>query len=174
MGARRWNPWRVAGWGAGAALLLLPLIAMQFTDEVKWDLADFIFAGALVAGVGASYELAVRKTGNRAYRAGMAVALATAFALVWANAAVGLIGSEDHPANAMFHGVLGVGIAGALIARLRPLGMAWALVATAAAQVAVVVIAAVAGMGSAGPITLFFVVLWLASAWLFRKAREKS
>jgi hypothetical protein len=160
----------MAAWGVGAALLLLPLIAMQFTDEVKWDLADFIFAGALVAGVGVSYELAVRKTGNRAYRAAVAVALAAAFVLLWANAAVGIIGSEDHPANAMFHGVLAVGIVGALIARFRAPGMAWALVATAVAQVAVAVIAAVAGHGFAGPITFFFAALWLASAWLFRKA----
>lgn len=174
MGERLWNPWRVAGWGAGAALLLLPLIAMQFTDEVKWDLADFIFAGALVAGVGLSYELAVRKTGNRTYRAGMAVALATAFALVWANAAVGLIGSEDHPANAMFHGVLAVGIAGAFIARLRPLGMAWALVATAVAQVVVAAIAALAGYGSEGARTLLFAGLWLTAAWLFRKAARDT
>jgi len=25
-----------------AAILLVPLIAMQFTDEVKWDLTDFV------------------------------------------------------------------------------------------------------------------------------------
>jgi hypothetical protein len=172
MGAGLWNPWRVAGWGAGAALLLLPLIAMQFTDEVKWDLADFIFAGALVAGVGVSYELAVRKTGDRIYRAAVAVTLATSFILVWANAAVGIIGNEDNPANAMFHGVLLVGIVGGLFARFRPLGMAWALVATAITQVAVAVIAAVAGHGFAGPITLFFVALWSTAAWLFHKASD--
>ena len=170
MGSRLWNPWRIVGWGAGAALLLLPLVAMQFTDEVKWDLADFVFAGALVVGVGVCYELALRKSGNRAYRAAVAIALAAAFALVWANAAVGIIGSEDNPANAMFHGVLAVGIVGALVARLRPLGMAWALVATAAAQGAVAGIAAAAGLGSAGAVTLIFAALWLASAWLFRKA----
>ncbi len=164
----------MAGWGAGVALLLLPLVAMRFTDEVKWDLADFVFAGALVIGVGASYELAIRKTGDRAYRAAVAIALATAFVLVWANAAVGIIGSEDNPANAMFHGVLAVGVVGALIARLRPLGMAWALVAMAVAQVAVAGIAAVAGMGSAGPVTLFFAALWLASAWFFRKAGVRA
>lgn len=123
-----------------------------------------------MAGVGVSYELAASRYGNRAYRAALAIALATAFVLVWANAAVGIIGSEDNPANAMFHGVLAVGIVGSLIARLRPLGMAWALVATAVAQVAVAGTAAVASMGSAGPITLFFAALWLASAWTFRKA----
>src|SRR5688572_8532608 len=121
-GGRRGRSWRMAGWGAGAALLLLPLLAMQVSDEVAWDLADFVFAGALVAGVGVTYELAARTTGSRAYRAAVGVALAAAFILVWANAAVGVIGSEDNPANSMYGGVLAVGILGALIARFQPYG----------------------------------------------------
>ena len=33
----------------GVALILsLPLVAMQFTDEVVWSLADFVLAGALL------------------------------------------------------------------------------------------------------------------------------
>jgi hypothetical protein len=157
----------------GAAVLLLPLVAMQFTDEVNWDLADFAFAGALVAGVGVLSELAVRRASSRAYRAAAGVALATAFILIWANAAVGIIGSEDNPANAMYVAVLAVGIAGALIARFRPRGMARAMAATALAQVLVAVIALVAGLGSAGPITVFFTALWFLSAWLFRKAARE-
>jgi hypothetical protein len=167
---RRWSRWRLAGWGAAAGFLLMPLIAMQFTDEVDWDLADFVVAGALVFGAGASYELAVRRTRNRAYRAAVGVALAAAFLLVWANLAVGIIGSEDNPANLMYHGVLAVGIVGAILARFRPRGMARALVATALAQVVVAAVALVAGLGFTGPVTLFFAALWLTSAWLFRKA----
>jgi hypothetical protein len=30
-----------------ALILLVPLIAMQFTNEVKWTLFDFVFAGTL-------------------------------------------------------------------------------------------------------------------------------
>jgi hypothetical protein len=37
---------------ATAFLLLVPLVAMQFTDEVKWDLFDFTVAGMLLAGTG--------------------------------------------------------------------------------------------------------------------------
>lgn len=172
-GRRPGSRWRLAGWAMGAAVLLLPLVAMQFTDEVNWDLADFAFAGALVAGVGVLSELAVRRTSSRAYRAAAGVALATAFILVSANAAVGIIGSEDNPANAMYVAVLAVGIAGALIARFRPRGMARAMAATALAQVLVAVIALVAGLGSAGPITVFFTALWFLSAWLFRKAARE-
>ena len=50
---RRANRWRIAGWAAAALiLLLLPLVAMQFTDEVNWDVADVAVAGALLVGVG--------------------------------------------------------------------------------------------------------------------------
>lgn len=164
----------MAGWGAAAALLLLPLFAMQFTNEVNWGAGDFAFAGALIAGVGVSYELAVRATGSKAYRAAVGVALAAAFLLVWANVAVGIIGSEDNPANQIYYGVLAVGIAGALVARFRPAGMAHALIATALAQVAAAVIAMVAGWGFTGPVTLVFAALWLTSAWLFRKAAREE
>jgi hypothetical protein len=36
---RRGSRWRLAIWGTAALILLLPLLAMQFTDEVAWDLA---------------------------------------------------------------------------------------------------------------------------------------
>ena len=51
-GGRRVGGWRIARWVAAALVLLLPLIAMQFTDGVNWDVADFLFAGALLVGVG--------------------------------------------------------------------------------------------------------------------------
>jgi GNAT superfamily N-acetyltransferase len=179
-GGRSGSRWRIAAWGTAAALMLLPLVAMQVTDEVVWDLADFAFAGALVGGVGVTYELAVRMTRNRAYRAAVAVALAAAFILVWVNAAVGIIGSEDNPANLMYGGVLAVGIVGAVIARFQPHGMARALVATALAQVSVAAIALIAGLGStaSGPLEILtlngcFAALWLMSAWLFRKAARE-
>jgi CHASE2 domain-containing sensor protein len=97
--------------------------------------------------------------------------------LVWVNLAVGLIGSEDSPANLMYVGVLAVGIMGAVIARVQPHGMARALCATAFAQALVAVIALIAGWGDpgSGPLEMFvlngcFVALFVGSAWLFRRA----
>ena len=167
---RRANPWRTAVWGAAALILWLPLFAMQFTEEVAWDLADFALFGAMLAGACGTYELCARVTDNSAYRAAVGVALAAAFILVWLNLAVGVIGDEDNPANLMYGGVLAVGIIGAVVARFQPLGMARALVATALAQAWV---ALIAGSGHTLLLTGLFVALWLTSAWLFRKAARE-
>jgi hypothetical protein len=140
---------------------------------MAWDLTDFIVAGGLVATVGSAFGLAARMTRNRAYRAAVAVALAAAFILVWANLAVGIIGSEDNPANLVFFGVLAVGIAAAIVARFRPPGMARAMVATAIAQVMGAGLALFAGGSFEGLIALLFAGLWLASAGLFRKAAQE-
>jgi hypothetical protein len=164
-------------------MLLLPLFAMQITDEVKWDAADFAIVGAMLAAACGTFELAARMTGDTLYRAAVGVAVVGAFILVWINLAVGLIGSEGDPANLMYGGVLAVAIIGAFIARFRPHGMARALAATALAQALVGVIALAAGFGSTAPsfpeaivcLTGFFAGLWLISAWLFRKAaRERT
>ncbi len=119
---------------ATAFILLLPLLAMQFTDEVVWDLADFAVFGVLLFGAGLTYELIARKAGNIAYRVAVGLALATAFILVWLIGAVGVIGAEGDLFDLMYFGVLAVGIIGAIIARFQPHGMARALFATALTQ----------------------------------------
>ena len=163
---------------ATAFILLLPLLAMQLTDEVVWDLTDFAVAGVLLFGAGLTYELIARKAGHIAHRAAVGVAVAAALLLVWINLAVGIIGNEGNLANLMYIGVLAVGIIGALIARFQPHGMARALFATALAQMLVAVIALAARLGTSGPVwprdvliaTGFFATLWLGSALLFRRA----
>ena len=166
---------------AAAFMLLLPLLAMQITDEVVWDLADFAVAGALLVGTGLMYGLAARKAGNIAYRAAVGVALAAALLLVWLNLAVGIIGTEDDRANLMYIGVLAVGIIGAIIARFRPHGMARALLATALAQALVAVVVLIFGLGLpwSPPVEIlalngFFVALFVGSALLFRYAGRKQ
>ena len=181
-GERRGSRWRIALWGTAAFMLLLPFFAMQVTDGVDWDVSDFVIFGAMLAGAGGTYELAARLTGNNAYRAAVGVALAAGFILIWMNGAVGIVGSEDNPANLMYGGVVAIGIIGAIIARFRSRGMALALVATALAQALVVGIALIAGMGSTEPpgalgiliLNGFFMALWLLSAWLFRHAAREQ
>ena len=177
-GGLRGSRWRIAAWAAVVALiLLLPLLAMQFTAEVAWDVTDFAVAGALLLGAALTYELVARMADNIAYRAAVGVAVAAALLLVWLSLGVGIIGRDGDPANLMYFGVLAVGIIGAIVARFQPHGMARALFATALAQTSVAVIALIAGLGYpwSGPLELsalngFFVALFVGSAWLFRRA----
>ena len=157
-----------------AFILLLPLLAVQITDAVVWDLADFAVGGVLLFGAGLTYELVASKGGTIAYRAAIGVAVATALILVWMNLAVGLIGNEENPANLMYGGVLAVGLFGAIIARLHPQRMAGVLFATAAAQMLVGVIALIAGLGFTLILNGFFAALWVGSALLFRRAAREQ
>jgi hypothetical protein len=157
-----------------ACILLLPVLAMQFTDEVAWDLVDFAVAGVLLFGAGLTYEVIARKGGTPAYRVAVGVAVATALVLIWMNLAVGLIGNEGNPANLMYVAVLAVGLFGAIIARFQPHGLARALFATAAAQMLVAVVALIAGFGFTLILNGFFAVLWVGSAALFQHAARSE
>lgn len=75
------------------------------------------------------------------YRAAVTVAVGSSLFLIWANLAVGLIGSEDEPANGMYMAVLAVATIGATLARLRPRGMAFTLFAMATTQTLIAAIA---------------------------------
>jgi len=115
------------------------------------------------------------------YKFACGIAIAAALLLAWLSLGVGIIGRDGDPDNRMYLGVLLVGIAGALIARFRPQGMARALIATALAQAAVAVIALAAGLGRpwSGPLELvllngFFVALFVISAWLFSRAARTA
>jgi hypothetical protein len=152
-------------------MLLAPLVAMQLTDEVDWTAFDFVVFGALLLAACGTFELAVRMTRSAPYRAAVAVALAGGFFLVWVNLAVGVIGSEQNPANLMFAGVLAVGLLGAVIARFQAPGMVRALAATALAQAVAGVVALLVGSVEGFLLSGFFVGLWLLSAWLFHRAR---
>jgi hypothetical protein len=79
---------RLGVWAAVVALLLLvPLIAMQFTDEVAWTLSDFVFAGILLIGSALVYELATRNMASTRHRFVVGVVVATALATIWVAAA---------------------------------------------------------------------------------------
>jgi hypothetical protein len=167
-------PWRILGWGALAALLALPAVAMQLkAPGVHWTAGDFVFAAVLFALLGGGIELAVRMSSNLAARAGAAVAVLAAFLTIWVNLAVGMIGPEGNPYNLLFLGVLGLALAGTLAARFRPGGTARAMAAAALAHAAV----AAGGMSTDMPGAVFslaFVVPWLVAAALFAKAAREE
>lgn len=162
---------------ATACLLLIPLVAMQFTKEVIWTLSDFVLMGALLFGAGLAYVLVSRIGSSGSFRLGVGVAVVAGLLLIWGNLAVGFIGSEDNPANLLYGAVLAVAGGGALGARFRPLGMARAMFAAALTQVAVPLVAALIwrpemnlGMLYVLALNTLFAGLWAASGWLFHRA----
>jgi len=75
-----------------ASILLVPLVAMQLSDEVSWSTSDFVIAGALLLGTGLMFEFVVRKIANPRRRLILCSILVLAFLLVWADLAVGIFG----------------------------------------------------------------------------------
>jgi peptidoglycan/LPS O-acetylase OafA/YrhL len=76
---------------ATAALLLVPLVAMQFTAEVKWDGLDFVVAAVLLGGTGLAWVLLSRRLSGRRQRTIAGALLLAALLLVWAQLAVGIV-----------------------------------------------------------------------------------
>ena len=116
---------------------------------------------------------------STAYRLAVSLALVTAFVILWLNAAAGLIGIEDDdPANLLYVGVLAIGFIGALVARLQPRGLAYALFATALAQALVGAIALkLPNTASSVQIVILhgaFVALFAGAALLFRYAARQG
>jgi hypothetical protein len=76
-----------------ASILLIPLIAMQFTDEVKWNLPDFLIMGVLLLGTGLMCEFVIRKVKKLEHRIAICGGILVALFLIWAELAVGIFGS---------------------------------------------------------------------------------
>jgi hypothetical protein len=76
-----------------AFMLLIPLAAMQFTDDVNWKLADFVVAGVLLFGTGIALELSAKKLTSPVKRVISAVAIVAMVLIIWAELAVGIAGS---------------------------------------------------------------------------------
>ena len=83
----RLRPW---AWGGAVALFLLPLVLMQFTDEVVWTSTDFIFWGVLLLGTAIGIEVTMRLTRNLTVRLVVCAAILAAALLVWVDGAVGV------------------------------------------------------------------------------------
>lgn len=83
-----------------AAILLIPLIAMQFNwvkpdptnpldQGVNWSLGDFVVMGTLLFGAGSLFVLVARVT-PRKYRTLLGIAFVAALLYIWAELAVGI------------------------------------------------------------------------------------
>lgn len=72
-------------------LLLIPFIAMQFTDEVNWAPSDFMMAAALLLSTGFLLDLIIRKIKNVKYRIAISIVLLIVFLLIWVELAIGIL-----------------------------------------------------------------------------------
>ena len=173
---------RLVGWTLVAGLLVTPAIAMRFTDEVRWTLSDFIFAGVILGGAGIVAELAVRASADRSYRIGAGLAVLACVLLLWLNAAVGVIGSEDNPANLLYLALIAAAFVGTVATRFRPGGLSSTMVLAGVLQVTIGAVAVLRGWGAGSEnwpqpvivLSIFFGLLWLASGAFFRRAARAN
>ena len=82
---------RLVAWAIIVALILIvPLVAMQFTDEVNWTRSDFVVAGLLLFGSALIYELATNNMTNTKNRLAVGIVVAAVLLWLWAELAVGV------------------------------------------------------------------------------------
>jgi hypothetical protein len=85
---------RLTGILLGALLLLMvPLVAMQFTNEVDWSFSDFVIMGILLLVTGLTCEMVMRIVKNNVKRLIVIQVILLIFFLVWAELAVGIFGT---------------------------------------------------------------------------------
>ncbi len=77
-----------------AVLLLIPIIAMQLTNEVQWTLFDFLIAAVLLLITGLAIDYIIRKVKSTKYRIVLSVVLLVMLLLIWAELAVGIFGTS--------------------------------------------------------------------------------
>lgn len=74
-------------------LLLLPLLAMALTEEVRWSAMDFATMGAMLYAVVLGIELGLRRFKSPKKRILCCAGVLLGFALLWAELAVGVFHS---------------------------------------------------------------------------------
>jgi hypothetical protein len=74
-------------------IVMIPFIAMQFSNEVNWSSSDFIIAGCLLLGTGLILELIIRKVNKKRTRIMLIIVILTILLLIWLELAVGIFGT---------------------------------------------------------------------------------
>lgn len=83
--------WRPALWTFLGVLLVLPVIAMMFTNAVQWTGTDFLAAAAIFAFVGCALELIVRFVDQSVIRMALICGILFAALAIWADGAIGIL-----------------------------------------------------------------------------------
>lgn len=78
--------------GATVVILITVFIIMQFSEEVNWQLGDFIIAAFLIVSILSIIELIRIKVSVKKHRILLILLAIILFLLIWVELAVGLFG----------------------------------------------------------------------------------
>lgn len=157
-------------------ILMVPLVAMQFTDEVNWSITDFLAMGGLIFGTGVLFVLVMRLSSNIVYKVAAGLAIGATFFMIWVNLAVGLIGGGPNAGNLMYAAVIVVLLIGIYLSRYTAAGMERAMYMTAGTFVVLTLIALMTKMYEYPEssviqivgVNAFFATPFIVSGLLFR------
>ncbi len=74
-------------------LLLFPLLGMLVSTEIKWGVFDFIIMGIFLTAFSLGINQAFKKSKNIKFRIFIVGIIILLFLLVWAELAIGIIGT---------------------------------------------------------------------------------
>lgn len=156
-----------------AGITLLPLCASAFVEDWHWGPSGFLVFGAFVFIAALGYQAVANNANSRAYKFAAGLAVTTTFILMWTNF---VLAADANTANLIFLCVVPIGIIGAVIARLKPRGMALTLAGMTIAQLLLIVSNPSAALGAVPVIGLngVYAVLFGASALLFRHSETTA
>lgn len=160
-------------------VLMVPLVATFITDEMQWDVVDFVIVWLLLFTSFFAYKVLAQKT-NLMYRIATGITVLTALFMTWVNLGVGIVGSGPNIPNLLYGAIPVIGFLGAIMVRFKPLGMARTLFVMAIVNAVIALIAIIgSNLYSAEDATIqiilfngFFIVLWTAAGLFFRNASE--
>lgn len=164
--------------------LLFPVLGSLRVADWHWRPLGFVIFGGVIFGIALIYQWITRTCAAPAYRAAVGIAFFTGFLLAWGN----LVQWADvNPAAGLYFAVLVVGIIGAAVARLRPAGMALALLVTATTQGSILIMVLIWLLTREPQVTAWpppvlrgvganavYGLLFAWSAWLFWKAARQE
>lgn len=157
---------------------LFDLLGVIQSDDFFDRLPLLLLASILIGIVIAVISTWKNRTG---IRPALGLSLFTSFLIVWMNAAVGIIGSEDNRINIIYYGLVSFSIIWVMIENYTLLGFARSMFAsmivTVLLGVSVMIAAGMNGVSLIGLIQIavlngIFAVLYGISALLFRKSAQ--
>jgi hypothetical protein len=171
--------------GITALIMVLPLIGSLTAEGWGWSGLDYVFAAAVFFCVVALLDHGLTRKENLHYKLGFGTALLAGFALMWGNAAHGMVG-EDNPGNLAYFLLLALSFISASVSRFEAQATARTMFWTAFGLAFIpVIMAAIGGgnfpespaprnMGQIFVISMAFAAIFVASGILFRQAKPSS